>query len=123
MKRIEGGEGHTSQNRWLLIYDSRCSICVKFKNLAKKWDSGGRILEADLDSPLIQEFAPGFRPRDLPKNFHLILPGGRVCTGEMALPEIFALFPGGSSLAWILRAMPGSRWLMFRALKILAGAR
>ena len=106
--------------RWLLVYDSSCSLCVKFKNLAKSLDRRKRIEEASLSDSRIQDWAPGFDPQKIAKNFHLILPDGRVATGEMALPELLGLLPAGRPLAWVLRNLPGSRRLMFQLLKWLS---
>ena len=90
-----------------LIYDGECCVCENFARTVKSLDWLSRI------EPRTFQEATGFEAlnrMDRQKylgSFHLIFPGGRVKSGEAAVPELLMLLPLGAPAGLCLKYVPG----------------
>jgi len=86
----------------LLVYDSDCGPCTRFRNIVDFLDTKGMIdflglVQADRNG-LLDSIHPGRRHR----SFHLIAPDGTVTSGAAALPTLVGLLPAGRTLERIM---------------------
>ncbi len=101
-------------DRYLLIYDSDCGICVNFKRMIDFLDARKEIAffplrDAD-DAGLLSSIPISLRK----KSFHLRMPGGGLLSGAEALPELMGQLPGGGPLSSVVtRVPPGKRVVRF----------
>jgi len=88
---------------YLLVYDSNCGPCTRFRNVVDFLDAKGRLdfiglVEADKDG-LLDSIPVARRHR----SFHLIAPGGTVASGAGALPPLIGLLPAGGAFERIMK--------------------
>lgn len=114
-------------SRDVLIYDSSCSICSG----AVKWIQDNAFAGSFDVVPChaVQNGVPslGIKREDCLRAIHLVLPDGKILTGEKALPEIVARLRK-YHLASALFKLPGAaavsriayRWFALRRYRIAA---
>jgi len=95
--KISLSGGRTTRNllTHVLVYDSHCGPCTRFRNVVEFLDTKGRIgflslVQADSDG-LLDSIQAARRHR----SFHLIAPDGTVASGAAALPPLVGLLPAG----------------------------
>jgi predicted DCC family thiol-disulfide oxidoreductase YuxK len=113
--------------RDVLIYDSSCPVCSG----AVRWIQDNAITGAFDVVPChaVQNGVPnlGIKREDCLQAIHLVLPDGRILSGEKALPEIVARLRK-YHLARVLFKLPGAatvsriayRWFAVRRYRIAA---
>lgn len=87
----------------VLVYDSNCGPCTRFRNIVESLDAKGRIdfvglVQADRGG-LLNSIPVGRRQR----SFHLIAPDGTVASGTVALPPLIGLLPAGRAFERIMK--------------------
>jgi predicted DCC family thiol-disulfide oxidoreductase YuxK len=91
---------------YILIYDSDCGPCTRFKRAVAFLDTRNRIsfigLDAADSSGLLAPIPQARRHR----SFHLISPSGRVWSGAEALSPLTSLLPGGAGLSFVMGRNP-----------------
>lgn len=93
--------------RHLLVYDSDCGPCTRFKRAIGFLDvhrefSFMSLTRADLDG-----YLDGIRPSVRHRSFHLLTPDGRILSGAKALPTLVRLLPTGALLSKAITTAPG----------------
>ena len=113
------------EERAVLIYDEDCPICRK----AARWverNKRGDVLELlPCQAEVVRSRFPFMKETVCMKAMQLVLPGGRVLSGEKALPEIIIRLRRYYWAAWLFR-LPGSgilshafyRWFADRRYRI-----
>lgn len=97
---------------YIIAYDNDCGPCRRFRKLVSFLDINHHIdfisiIEAS-KLGLLDEI-----PNSLwYKSFHLISPNGSVQSGGEALPILIRLFPLGGPISKLIKALPGSKWVM-----------
>jgi len=86
----------------LLVHDSQCGPCTRFKDIVDILDEKERIyfvglVEAE-ESGLLESIPLARGDR----SFHLVLPDGTVASGAAALPPLVGLLPAGGVFKRIL---------------------
>ena len=86
----------------LLVYDSCCGPCTRFRNIVEFLDSKRRIdymglVQAD-NNGLLDSVPTERRHR----SFHLIAQDGKVTSGAAALPPLIGLLPTGRTFERII---------------------
>ena len=93
-------------SNYLLVYDSDCGPCSRFKGMINILDRYKRI---DF-IPLIEADRIGFLdqiPQSLRfKSFHLISPKGQIQSGEDAVIDLIELLPVGHAISKIMISVP-----------------
>jgi predicted DCC family thiol-disulfide oxidoreductase YuxK len=87
---------------YVLVYDSYCGPCTRFRNAVDFLDTKGRInfvglAQADKDNLL--DSIPAARRH---RSFHLISPDGTVASGAAALPPLVGLLPAGRTFERVM---------------------
>ncbi len=86
-------------DQYVLIYDSDCGICVKFRRLVDFLDPREKLefsslLDADAGG-LLSSIPIALRH----KSFHFRLRDGKILSGAEAVPELMRQLPGGVLLS------------------------
>ncbi len=95
-----------SYDQYVLIYDSACGICVKFRRFVDFLDPREKLefsslLDADAGG-LLSSMPIALRH----KSFHFRLPNGKILSGAEAVPELMRQLPSGSLLNWFVTGAP-----------------
>ena len=93
-------------NRLILIYDGNCSLCRKSIDWIQKREVGDVIEYLPCQSKERKTRFPEMTEETCLSAIQLILPDGRVLSGEKAFPEIFKYLRGWRYLAFFFR-IPG----------------
>ena len=97
----------------LLIYDGECPLCQR----ARAWIEQHVPLEVLRTIPCQDERRPALAPtvttEDCMAAMQLVMPDGRVFSGERAFPHILRMTRYGRFIAWLFY-LPGTRWVYQR---------
>lgn len=96
--------------RYVLVYDSDCGSCTRFRRIVGFLDTRGRLdflplTDADREG-VLDSIPRGRRHR----SFHLVSPAGRVSSGAAAVPELIRLLPAGRVISKLLKSAPLGFW-------------
>ena len=108
---------------YYLLYDSDCSLCVRFQEWIQKRDTQGVVEPVPFKDPRISQIVPQMNRDQLLNSFHLVLPDGSVLSGHRAIPELLMLLPGLRTAGWILRYTPFGQKLSERVYLWIAAHR
>ena len=67
------------------IYDSRCGLCVAFKDWLMDNAKPGMFESISFDDPRIQGLLPGKSENQIRESAHVVSPDGRVLSGHAAI--------------------------------------
>ncbi len=93
--------------RSVLIYDGKCPVCQKTMGWIKENARRGAFEMIPCQSDAVKERFPFIEEATCMRAIQLILPDGKVLSGEKAMPEILKRLKRYSSAAEIFR-LPGS---------------
>jgi predicted DCC family thiol-disulfide oxidoreductase YuxK len=98
----------------VLLYDRDCGFCVWSAHLLGTWDRRNRLafvpIQSDEGARLLAAIPPAARLMSM----HVVTPDGVIRSGGTALPTALRSLAGGSPLAWIAEAMPGTAERAYR---------
>jgi predicted DCC family thiol-disulfide oxidoreductase YuxK len=99
----------TVMEKHVLVYDSDCGNCTRFKRIVNRLDTYKKLeyfslVKAD-EHGLLDPVPRSTRHR----SFHLVYPGGRVISGSAAVPDLISLLPSGRAVSFLIRKAPGGR--------------
>ncbi len=95
--------------QYLLIYDSDCGPCSKFKRMVDWLDKFNRLSYLSLVSADERGLLDSLPRIQRHTSFHLISPEGKIQSGSRAIPDLVMLFPLGRPVAFLLRTAPGAK--------------
>jgi predicted DCC family thiol-disulfide oxidoreductase YuxK len=118
----------------IILYDRDCGFCTWSLAKLLAWDRRGRLYPVALQDPEADRLLAGMDAECRMASWHLVEPGGRVCSAGAAIAPLISRLPGGAPIGALARAFPrvverGYRWvaghrsLFGRLLHSLAGAR
>ncbi len=95
-----------SHSQYVLIYDSDCGICVKFRRFVDFLEPREKLefsslLDADAGG-LLSAMPIAMRH----KSFHFKLRNGKILSGAEAVPELMKHLPVGALLSWAVINAP-----------------
>ncbi|HYC12100.1 MAG TPA: DCC1-like thiol-disulfide oxidoreductase family protein [Nitrososphaerales archaeon] len=79
----------------LLLYDTDCGPCMRFKRLVSFLDLGRSLEFMSIDKAEGLGILDGIPAKRRHGSFHLVHPDGRLESGADALPSLISLLPGG----------------------------
>jgi predicted DCC family thiol-disulfide oxidoreductase YuxK len=93
--------------RAVLIYDGQCPVCKKAVGWIRENSRRGAFEMLPCQSEAVKKRYPFIKEDVCMRAMQLVLPEGRVLSGEKALPEIAKRLKGYSAAAGLF-ALPGS---------------
>lgn len=102
----------SEKNPYHLIYDWNCELCVNLMKFIKTLDRANDIVFVPFDDSLAKELAKNLSEEALSGNFHFVLPSGVLYSGDEAIPYVMGALPGGKLPQWLLKHIPGRRFLL-----------
>lgn len=92
----------TSNNKYLIIYDAECPLCVRFKKGLSIIDIKNLISFKELNDPSVYTSNPELSPEACSDEVHMIGPKGRIFRGGEVIAELILELPGASKLSWLI---------------------
>ena len=97
----------------LIIYDSECPLCVRFKQGLEILDFDKRINFVPLSEAQIFAEFPELKAQECAKVVHLITEERSVLKGSEVITYLLKYYPGVSKLAWLLETDQGKKVVDF----------
>ena len=92
-----------------LLYDSECTLCVRFKKALEYLDSESQLdFKSIYDSSVYMSY-PELDEERCKEIIHLIDCEGRVYRGGEVMTFLLNIFPGVSKFAWLLDSESGKK--------------
>lgn len=103
-----------SDKKFILLYDSDCGICSRFKRMVELLDWNRKIDYLSLTDPKSNGILTRV-PEELKlSSSHLMLPNGSVLTGSAYLSELLGILPSTKYTLGVLARFPAiSRFFIF----------
>ena len=100
--------------RAVILYDADCGFCLWSLEKILAWDRHKRLRPVALQDPEADRLLPGMDHRQKMRSWHLVLPDGGVYSSGAAVAPLMKLLPGGTPLAVVAAAFPGSTDALYR---------
>ncbi len=97
----------------LLIYDSECPLCVRFKQSLEKLDVNHRVQYVPLTHDEVFKTYQQLDPEKCRARVHYLTETGNVLTGGEVITELLKHFPGVGRMAWLLDSEAGKKTAEF----------
>lgn len=100
----------------LIIFDSECTLCVRFTQALKALDQKNEIsFESLYSEELYNEFKDLFL-EDCKKEVHLILEDQQILKGPQVIEYLVAKIPGVKKVSWLIesKAAKGAMNLFYK---------
>lgn len=102
-----------NDNRPVLIFDSNCPLCSRFKQGLELMDSSRKIRFVSLqDSDIFNEF-PEISYEQCSSQVHLIDENRKILKGPEVVEYLIKSLPGVSKLSWLLDSESGKKATQF----------
>lgn len=93
----------------LLIYDSECSLCVRFTQALQKLPATKNINKVSLHTEELYLKYPKLNKDQCKEVVHLILENEEILAGPKVLEHLVEQFPGVSKFAWLIESKMGQK--------------
>lgn len=93
----------------LLIYDSECTLCVRFTQALKRLPGTSDINTVSIHEEKIYEEYPALKKEECHQVVHLILQDGKIIAGPEVLEYLVEQFPGVSKFSWLIESNMGKK--------------
>jgi predicted DCC family thiol-disulfide oxidoreductase YuxK len=89
-----------------VLYDADCGFCKVVLAVLLRWDRGGHVTPAAIQSDRGEMLLSGMSREERLKSWHLIDGSGALRSGGAAIPGAFAVLPGGAPIAAVTARFP-----------------
>ena len=103
----------TSNSKYLIIYDTECPLCVRFKKGLSIMDIKNTITFKELTDQSIYLKYPQLTFEDCSEEIHMINPDGKVFRGGEVISQLMGEIPGASKLSWLIEKESSKKTLDF----------
>jgi predicted DCC family thiol-disulfide oxidoreductase YuxK len=93
----------------LIIYDSNCSLCVRFTQALQKIPGTNHIHKVSLHEEKLFEQFSSLNKEECHNVVHLILENGEILAGPKVIEYLIERFPGVSKFAWLIESEMGQK--------------
>jgi predicted DCC family thiol-disulfide oxidoreductase YuxK len=93
----------------LLIYDTQCPMCLRFKQGLERWDVEKRVCYVPLDNDELFTLYPQLNREACTAQVHYLREDGAILIGGEVVTELIKHFPGVGKLAWLLETDIGKK--------------
>lgn len=92
------------------LYDGKCVLCQETKKIFEKLDTRNKVEWLSLQEYEKKNDGISFRPSELRKEIHIILPGNRVLKGFGAVRKLLLQYPATFIVGFLLY-LPFISWV------------
>lgn len=89
-----------------ILYDADCGFCRIMVAATLAWDRRGVLRPVALQDPAADPMLGDMPDDQRYRSWHLVLPGGEVCSGGQVFAPLLRVLPGGGPLARLPAAAP-----------------
>lgn len=100
--------------RHVVLYDEGCGSCRWALDRLLRWDRGGRLRAAPIQSDEGDRILADLTEADRLASWHLVTPDGRRFSGGAATGPMARLLPGGAPVAFLAETFPRSTDRLYR---------
>jgi predicted DCC family thiol-disulfide oxidoreductase YuxK len=100
--------------RHLVLYDEDCGFCRWSLDRLLRWDRGGRLRAAPIQSAEGEELLADLSEQDRLASWHLVTPDRRRYSGGAATGPMARLLPAGAPIAFLAESFPRSADRLYR---------
>jgi predicted DCC family thiol-disulfide oxidoreductase YuxK len=100
--------------RHLVLYDEDCGFCRWSLDRLLRWDRGGRLRAAPIQSEEGDRLLADLSEPDRLASWHLVTPDGRRYSGGAATGPMARLLPAGAPVAFLAETFPRSTDRLYR---------
>lgn len=93
----------------VLLYDSECSLCVRFKKALEFLDTKNRISYRSIHENSVYLDYPELNSEECEEMIHLIDSDGKVHRGGEVLEFLIKMYPGVEKFSWLLDSESGKK--------------
>jgi predicted DCC family thiol-disulfide oxidoreductase YuxK len=93
----------------LLIYDSECSLCVRFTEALRRLPGTSHINKMSIHEEKLYEYYPSLNKEECQKVVHLLLENGDILEGPKVIEYLIEQFPGVSKFSWLIESEVGQK--------------
>lgn len=90
-----------------VIYDSKCTLCLRFKKALELIDHQKDVEFLPLYSPNVYLRYPQLSQEQCEKEVHLVSESGDILRGSDAVAYLVKILPGVSKFAWLINSESG----------------
>jgi predicted DCC family thiol-disulfide oxidoreductase YuxK len=101
-------------DRHVVLYDGDCGFCRWSLDRLLRWDRGGRLRAAPIQSREGDRLLADLSRQDRLASWHLMTPDGRRYSGGAATGPLVRLLPAGAPVALIAETFPRSTDRLYR---------
>jgi predicted DCC family thiol-disulfide oxidoreductase YuxK len=98
-----------SESKSVLIFDSECPLCTRFKQGLELMDLPKKIRFIPLQDPKLFEEFPELNAEDCASQVHLITEERKILKGPEVVEYLLKTLPGVSKLSWLLDTESGKK--------------
>ena len=91
-----------SESLCVIIYDSECGLCTRFKKAVELIDFKNNIRFLSLHDSEVYLKYPELTPDECHEEVHLIKDSGAILKGSEAIDFLTTILPGVSKFAWLM---------------------
>ena len=92
------------EDKHVLIYDSECSLCVRFKKALEFIDSDHKIQFRSLYEQSVYVDFPELNQEECLETIHLITNDKKILTGSDVIQFLITLNPGVKKFSWLIES-------------------
>jgi predicted DCC family thiol-disulfide oxidoreductase YuxK len=102
-----------NKNLPLLLFDDRCTLCLRFKQALERIPESGEIRMVSIyHQPIYEEF-PHLNREECQKHVHFINEKGEIFKGEEAIAQLVIKFPIIKKFSWLITSGMGQKALRY----------
>lgn len=102
-----------SNSKYLIIYDTECPLCVRFKKGLSIMDIKNIITFKELQDQSIYIEYPQLNFEACSEEIHMIDPDGKIYRGGEVISQLIQELPGASKLSWLIEKESSKKTLDF----------
>ena len=93
----------------LLVYDSECSLCLRFTQALQRLPGTAHINKISIHEENLYKNFPDLSKEECHKVVHLIIEDKTILAGAQVLEYLIERFPGVSKFAWLIESNMGRK--------------
>ena len=96
----------------ILIYDSECTLCNRFRQGVQRLDTHNQINCISLHDEKLYEYSSKLNREECSKTIHL-LTHDELLSGSQVIEYLITIIPGVKKLSWLLESEQGKKAIDF----------
>ena len=93
----------------LLLYDSECTMCMRFKDALSRLPGGENLQMISIHNPAVYDSYPELTREQCHQTVHLITEEKKIIKGSEVVEYLIHFYPGISKFAWLIENQVGKK--------------